>query len=430
MGSRRRVLAGIALLLVTVLLLSGCVGGGGGKPPVWQHKLRISTEGEGEVTTVLSHWKLDTPVVELQAVPAEHWRFDRWIGDVSDENSATTTVELDTEMVVTAVFVQEPAHNGLTITFADQNLEEAIRELVRKPEGDITYTDVVEVKNLSAPGRGIESLEGLEHLPNLEMVDLRYNQISDLTPFGRNSRLWQLKLSGNKITDIEPLGLLQGLRDLELDDNQISDLSPLEELSNLSSLSAANNQIDDLSPLTALRDLGALNLAGNQIADIGALSGLTNLAFLNLGDNLISGIGGLLNLKTLLILDLSGNQITDISILPEMTILHHLYLGGNQISDISPLAAMRQLWDLDLQDNQIEDISYLEGLTELRMLNLAENRISDISALVDNSGLGRDDVVHLEKNYLDLTPGSAAMGAIQTLLSRGVEVDYEPQYTK
>jgi Leucine-rich repeat (LRR) protein len=67
-------------------------------------------------------------------------------------------------------------------------------------------------------------------------------------------------------------------------------------------------------------------------------------------------------------------------------------------------------------------------LTNLTNLFLYNNQIVDISALVNNTGLGSGDYVNICNNYLNLTPGSPNMLDIETLQSRGCDVDYEPQY--
>ena len=135
----------------------------------------------------------------------------------------------------------------------------------------------------------------------------------------------------------------------------------------------------------------------------------------------LSGLEYAINLQWL---NLWGNEIKDISPLSNLSNLWLLWLSYNQISDISPLANLTNLWYLDLSNNQISDISPLANLTNLQVLNLSWNQISDISPLVSNTGLGQGDVVDLENNPLDLTPGSDDMQNIQILQSRGVTVYY------
>lgn len=135
----------------------------------------------------------------------------------------------------------------------------------------------------------------------------------------------------------------------------------------------------------------------------------------------LSGVEYAINLQWL---NLWGNEIKDISPLSNLSNLWLLWLSYNQISDISPLANLTNLWYLDLSNNHISDISLLVYLTNLQVLNLSWNQISDISPLVANPGLGQGDVVYLQNNLLDLTPGSDDMKNIQILQNRGVTVYY------
>ena len=93
-------------------------------------------------------------------------------------------------------------------------IEEAIREAIGKPEGDLTKGD-------------------FEHLTTL---DLNNNQISDLTPLVQSlkdlTQLTELYLAENQISDVTPLKDLTQLILLRLyDNNQISqpDIKHLQE---------------------------------------------------------------------------------------------------------------------------------------------------------------------------------------------------------
>ncbi|MBN1191991.1 MAG: hypothetical protein JXA46_19725 [Dehalococcoidales bacterium] len=105
----------------------------------------------------------------------------------------------------------------------------------------------------------------------------------------------------------------------------------------------------------------------------------------------------------------------------------NLNASGAGISDLSGIQYCTNLVHLNLGDNRIRDLSGLVGLTSLSELNLDINRVNDLSLLVNNSGLGNDDRLYLEYNYLDLTAGSENMVDIATLEGRGMDVDYSPQ---
>ncbi|MDV4343621.1 tandem-95 repeat protein [Methanoculleus sp. YWC-01] len=283
------------------------------------------------------------------------------------------------------------------------------------------------LRDLDLAGNQISDLGPLADLTNLQHLYLSGNQISDLGPLAGLMNLQTLDLYTNQISDLGPLTGLANLQDLSLHNNQISDLSPLTGLTNLQDLSLHNNQISDLSPLTGLTNLQTLFLYNNQISNLSPLAGMTNLQMLFLESNQISDLGPLADLTNLQTLDLDHNQISDLGPLAGLTNLGSLDLGYNQISDLGPLADLTNLQHLYLSGNQISDLGPLAGLTNLGSLYLGYNQISDISPLVANSGLGSRDYVYLHYNYLDLTPGSAAMNDIQTLLDRGVYAYYKPQ---
>lgn len=76
---------------------------------------------------------------------------------------------------------------------------------------------------------------------------------------------------------------------------------------------------------------------------------------------------------------------------------------------------------------KVNNILALGTLTNLEGLDFGKNEVTDILPLVANAGLGAGDYINMINNYLDLTPGSENMKDIETLIERGVDVEYEPQ---
>ena len=305
------------------------------------------------------------------------------------------------------------------LTFADPNLEAAIRGAIGKPTGTIYQSDLDILVTLNASSSGIKGLTGLEHCTSLKWLDLSNNQIGDISSLAGLTNLVYLELQGNQIGQISPLAGLIDLTWLELHDNQISDISSLASLTRLTTLRLHDNQISDISPLAGLTSLTELRLWSNQISDISSLASLTNLTELLLGLNQISDISPLAGLTKLTTLRLYYNQIDDISPLANLTNLTILALHNNQISDISSLANLTNLTELLLGVNQISDIEPLAGLTNLTILKLHDNQISDIEPLVDNPGIASGDTVYLNQNPLSDT---SLYDYIPALEDRGVEV--------
>jgi len=351
------------------------------------------------------------------------------------------------------------------VVFADPNLEQAVRDYIGKPTGEIFISDVDTIIYFKADSANIQSLEGLEYfaplnflslwqnqisdiaalqnltqltslglsenqisditrlqsLTQLSGLGLSENQISDITPLENLTQLNWLTLYENQISDITPLENLTQLTWLYLWDNQISDITPLQNLTQLESLDLGDNQITDITPLQSLTQLSGLSLLENQISDIAALENLTQLYWLVLLSNQISDITPLQNLTQLTWLYLDDNQISDLTPLQNLTQVTALYLWRNQISDITPLWNLTQLTDLNLDDNLISDITPLQNLTQLIWLDLGYNQIEDILPLVNNSGMDDGDEVWLNDNPLSDT---SLYNYIPQLEARGVTVYY------
>jgi Leucine-rich repeat (LRR) protein len=293
------------------------------------------------------------------------------------------------------------------IEFEDPNLEQVVRETINKLSGLLYLSDVIGITTLNAYDREIISLGGIHHLQSLQVLGFRDNQVSDISPLSNLINLQGLSFDNNQVSDISVLSNLTNLSGLYFDNNQVSDISVLSNLTSLQALYFDHNQVSDISPLSNLINLQGLGLGGNQVSDISVLSNLTNLQGLNF----------------------YYNQVSDISVLSNLTNLQALYFDHNQVSDISPLSNLINLQELGFDNNQVTDISSLQNLINLFSLYFSYNQLSDISALVSNPGLGSGDQIYMEYNYLDLTDGSQNKQDIETLLSRGVSIDYIPQRT-
>ena len=142
------------------------------------------------------------------------------------------------------------------VVFPDPNLEQAVRDAISKPSGDILASDLLALTELTAEERAIEDLTGLEYCSNLLQLILPINAISNLAPLSGLTSLTVLNLGMNQISDLGPLSGLINLVTLVLNNNQIIDLVPLSGLTNLVALTLSSNQISDIAPLVDNSGLG------------------------------------------------------------------------------------------------------------------------------------------------------------------------------
>jgi Leucine-rich repeat (LRR) protein len=364
-----------------------------------QYRLTTSSTAGGSVTSpgegTFTYY--GGTVVNLAATPAGGYAFVNWTGNVgaiANVNAAYTTVTMNGNYSITANF-----ELGDWVFFPDPALEAALREAIGRPTGRIYESDLEGLTSLSATGKDITDLTGLEHCISLISLDLHNNEISDISSLASLTKLEWLDLSDNRISNISPLAGLINLKWLYLYDNRIGNISPLANLTNVLYLYLHLNQISNISPLANLTNLTSLLLSFNQIGDISPVTNLTKLTWLYLDNNQISNIVPLTNL----------------------THLTQLGLSDNQISGIAPLAGLTDLIYLSLHSNEVSNISFLASLTNLMWLYLHNNLIVDIHPLVENGGLGPGDIVSLSSNPLS---DDSINIYIPELVARGVIVSY------
>ncbi|WMJ79839.1 leucine-rich repeat domain-containing protein [Clostridium sp. MB40-C1] len=251
-------------------------------------------------------------------------------------------------------------NNNSIVKFKDKYLEEAVRYVIMKPEGTIYKSDVEKITYLDAKSSGIQNIEGLEKLTNLEKIDLSFNSIENISALKGLTKLKTLNLSFNWSYDgkgLEALGESSNLENLDLTSDRVGDISALKKFAKLKTLNLQDNRFfEDISALGGLTNLQTLNLRSNEIKDISALKGLINLKTLDLGGNQIKDISPLKRLINLTEIDLSYNQISDISALEGLTNLKQLKLSNNKFKNITPLKKLTNLEYVQLINNQINDV--------------------------------------------------------------------------
>ncbi len=171
------------------------------------------------------------------------------------------------------------------IVFVDPEFEGCVRrQLSHYPDG-ITEENLLKITRIRYMNYNFKSIVDIQKLKNLEIAELDYDKITDISPLSEMTKLGFLSLSHNKINDISALRVLTKLESLYLDSNEISDVSALSGLVNLQAIHLGYNSISDVSPLVGLNKVTNLYLLGNNISDITPLSTMTNLRWIDLRGN-------------------------------------------------------------------------------------------------------------------------------------------------
>lgn len=208
--------------------------------------------------------------------------------------------------------------------FPDNGLAEAVAEQLSLSVNDVvSQSDLNGIYELNAENRNISSIDGLEYLYNLEILELAHNNISDISLLKtvvdnqikysqyHSINLRELGLRDNNISDISVLaatneagtdGYFNMLWKLDLGENNISDVSPLKMETGGSYwyVFLDNNNINDINPLyNTVRTTNKLDLSNNNISDVSIFDNLQSpLTYLNLNNNHISDIHALLDVRS------------------------------------------------------------------------------------------------------------------------------------
>ncbi len=331
--------------------------------------------------------------------------------------------------------------NGLI--FTDKNLKNCIAEHLKKEDDTILEHEIPELKELDCSSKDISSLEGIEQLTDLEVLDLSYNNFKAFKELTKLDKLKELDLSGNNLLEITDLKNIQSVTTLRLSDTKFKDFTTVASLENLKVLYLNENSLTDISQLSAMKNLGELYLKNNELSDISPLKNLTNITILSISENKISDISVLSSLSLLEKLYMYSNPVSDISAVSDLTKLTYLSAKNCKIEDISPISALTNLKKLYLSENsfnKLDNLASLENLEELyvRKLNiydlmpikdllklqkisLKHNQITDISPL---SKMVELTTVWVEENCI------ADFSALDELTSKGLKIDGKTEQYK
>lgn len=251
------------------------------------------------------------------------------------------------------------------VRISDPSLEQAIRESVDKFEGDLTDGDLQRLVILSAPRRGITTLEGFTNAPNLVHLDLSDNALATVVLTTGFASLEYAMLRGNGLTNVSATGPLPNLQQVGLSENYLQEVSFLKQMPQLVYLELDYNEITVFDPGADLPELIWLNLAFNRVQDLGFVSRLPGLTHLFLDDN----------------------GLESISFPPGFTNLTWLTLDVNRVKDLAFLTRFPKLTNLELASNLAGNYVVPEGLTALDNLNLGENRLTNVVLAPDLTNL-------------------------------------------
>lgn len=350
--------------------------------------------------------------------------------------------------VITLLFAAGVLADLNSITFNDPAVEAQLRRILEIYERPLTREDLLGVEyfqydpyeiwtdkeRLGSSNRDefdpygtsipqVHSLEDLALCPNLTMVALYHQPVSDLSPLRSLTKLQTISFSDcPNITDLSPLSLLENLIAIGLDGINASDLSPVLGLQSLytfgcndsahpidlSALAQTSNlsffflrgeyAAFDYTPLTNHRNLGEVSLVGVDDDTLARLiSSWPHLSSLELQNSTVTNDAlSILSSHSLSSITLVNcENITDLSNLRTQTALYRLRVSGCGVTDISSILEIPSpLQVLDLRGTLLADISPLGELKNVYELSISAGESyshEDVQRLLPNTQIIYDD---------------------------------------
>ncbi|AFR93968.2 leucine repeat containing protein [Cryptococcus neoformans C23] len=258
-----------------------------------------------------------------------------------------------------------------------------------------------QLKSINLRGKKANSVARLkEFLPNLDEINLDDNAIgylsgipttvrtlhvagnllTSLTAVNHLKNLQYLDISRNKLDSVAQLGCLIHLRELKVDDNAICDLEGIMNMDCLIKLSCVNNKLDMLD-LSAAKwsKLESLNLSNNNIAIIKDLHRLSSITSINLEGNRLCTLTPQIAMPSVRILRFSDNDIAsfDISLFPK---IRTLYADNNLLSHLgrSEHSPPSRLENLSLRNQRVAPLhlNFID-LENVRRLYISGNALTE-----------------------------------------------------
>ena len=271
----------------------------------------------------------------------------------------------------------------------DSYLEKCVREQTEWTRWPISCAQAEKVTMLKCDDPNITSLEGIQQLVNLKLLDMgeKGTKIDDLMPVRNLKNLQRLEIPNSEIKNIEYLTRLPMLNTLNLRGNHITDLTYLPYMYPLYQLDLSYqgpDYIRDITPMAYMSNsMQTLSLQGNKISDISALANFRALKYLSIRDNRITSIAALDNMTILSGLDMTINLITDLSPLANNYMLNIITADHNLITSLESLRYLPKLAQVSFKHNYITDISPVSEMSFMKSMAFDYNSITDVSALQD-----------------------------------------------
>ncbi|VVB17092.1 unnamed protein product [Arabis nemorensis] len=171
----------------------------------------------------------------------------------------------------------------------------------------------------------------------LLVFDVSFNEITSLQGLSKaSSTVKELYVSKNEVNKIMEIEHLNDLQILELGSNRLRVMENMENFTRLEELWLGRNRIKVVD-LCGLNCIKKISLQSNRLTSMKGFEDCIALEELYLSHNGISKMEGLSALVNLRVLDVSNNKLTSVDDIQNLTKLEDLWLNDNQIESLEAI---------------------------------------------------------------------------------------------
>lgn len=283
------------------------------------------------------------------------------------------------------------------VTFQEPLIEEAVRAMLGRPQGAITYADLELITGIYIQaGQIYLSSEDFYIQGGTWYEDGIKNKgpIKDLSDLANMPNLYTVLIGGEYIRDISPLAGLTKLQHVDLRDNEISDLSPLTDMDTLIDVSVGGNWLDDIDAVCTWPVLKALNLNDTGKYDASPLAGLERMSSLDIFN--ASDAYRYLDCSYIEELMLGAVGQTDLECIDRVGYVSRLYIRDSDIHDISALKGRADITYLNIEGCMIDDLSVLYTMPGLKTIEMDAGEERRMEGLACTYGEPTFTIVYIE----------------------------------
>ncbi|CAL6011216.1 Chain_A [Hexamita inflata] len=239
---------------------------------------------------------------------------------------------------------------------------------------------------------GLQNIDQISSLVNLQELDLSTNRNINLTPVYNIKGLINLNISDCNLCQIDQIGQLTNLEVLNLSNNKGVDLTPVCKLKSLTKLSLRHCDLKNIGQIIFLTNLEVLDISSNKIniTPLNSLVGLIQLDLSMCGLTQLRALKPLINLQNL---KLSFNYFINITELQYLKNITHLNLFCCNLVSIYVLRPLVNVENLEISNNN--NIVYLDvnpnNMQKLQIFAAGQNRISDFSSIIKHKNYNNLD---------------------------------------